>query len=545
MKKIILIIILIGSQIGFSQELKETEKLSSLCKIWGFLKYYHPTVAKGNFNWDEQLLTILPKIKQSKNKEDLSKIYLDWIESLGVIKVCKSCNDVSKKEYFEKNFNLTWIQNTEMFTDELSKKLKYIENNRIQGNNYYVSSANEGNIEVKNEPKYENFEFPNENYRLLNLFKYWNIIEYFYPYKYLTDENWNDVLNKMIPKIIDANNATEYQLTMLETVIKLDDTHAFFYTDKINDFFGNKWIPAYFKIIENKAIITNFYSDSLAKLNDIQIGDVIEQIDGKTINDILREKIKYIHGSNYNTKLKNSYKAIFNGTTDSVKITLNRNGILYNKTARRYSRENFKHKNEIIVKYKILAGNIGYADMTFLEMKDVDKMMLELKSTKAIIIDYRKFMNFIPYLIARRLIKTDKEFLKLIEPDLSYPGKFNWKKTNVVSPMKNEYYSGKVIVLVNEHTQSASEYATMLLQTGDSVTTIGSQTAGADGDVSHIDFFGFKSYISGLGVFYPDGTETQRKGIKINIEVHPTIKGIQEQKDEVLGRAIEFINNKK
>jgi hypothetical protein len=57
-KKIILIFILIVSHFGFSQELVKVENLSSLCKIWGFLKYYHPNVAKGDFNFDEQLLTI-------------------------------------------------------------------------------------------------------------------------------------------------------------------------------------------------------------------------------------------------------------------------------------------------------------------------------------------------------------------------------------------------------------------------------------------------------------------------------------------------------
>ena len=58
-----LFLILLNSQIIYSQsKLSETEKLASLCKVWGFLKYYHPNVAKGNFNWDEQLLNTLPKI---------------------------------------------------------------------------------------------------------------------------------------------------------------------------------------------------------------------------------------------------------------------------------------------------------------------------------------------------------------------------------------------------------------------------------------------------------------------------------------------------
>ena len=191
MKKFILIFILIGSQLGFSQQLKKVEKLASLCKIWGFLKYYHPNVAKGDLNFDEQFLTIIPKIEQAKNKEDLSKVYLDWIESLGTVKVCKTCNESSNKKYFDKNFDLSWTQSTESFTSGLVDNLKYIENNRYQGKSYYVTSTNNGNIEIKNEPKYDNFEFPNENYRLLGLFKFWNTIEYFYPYKYLTNQKDN------------------------------------------------------------------------------------------------------------------------------------------------------------------------------------------------------------------------------------------------------------------------------------------------------------------------------------------------------------------
>ena len=179
--------------------------------------------------------------------------------------------------------------------------------------------------------------------------------------------------------------------------------------------------------------------------------------------------------------------------------------------------------------------------MGVLEMDDVEKMMDSFKSTKAIIIDFRNYPKFAPYLLARRFIKTEKEFAKLTEPDLSYPSKFKWKKTKTITPIHNQFYSGKIIILVNEETQSAAEYSTMMLQTGENTITIGSQTAGADGNISLAEFIGFKSYVSGLGVYYPDGTETQRKGVKIDIEVRPTIKGILEGKDEILEKAIELI----
>ena len=71
-------------------------------------------------------------------------------------------------------------------------------------------------------------------------------------------------------------------------------------------------------------------------------------------------------------------------------------------------------------------------------------------------------------------------------------------------------------------------------------------TAGADGNVSRISLPGnILTMISGLGVYYPDGTETQRKGVKIDIVIHPSIKGIKEGKDELLEKAIEIINTGK
>lgn len=76
----------------------DIEKLASLCKVWGFLKYYHPNVANGTYNWDDQLLTIIPKVEKAESKDELSKIYLDWIKSLGEVKLCKSCDTETKKK---------------------------------------------------------------------------------------------------------------------------------------------------------------------------------------------------------------------------------------------------------------------------------------------------------------------------------------------------------------------------------------------------------------------------------------------------------------
>ena len=124
------------------------------------------------------------------------------------------------------------------------------------------------------------------------------------------------------------------------------------------------------------------------------------------------------------------------------------------------------------------------------------------------------------------------------------PGEFNFDDGLKVGIKRGWSYKGqKVVVLVNELSQSQAEYTAMAFRAGDKTTVIGSTTAGADGNVSRIDLpGGMRTMISGIGVYYPDGTETQRVGIVPDIEVKPTIEGIKNGQDEVLEKAVELIN---
>jgi C-terminal processing protease CtpA/Prc len=103
-------------------------------------------------------------------------------------------------------------------------------------------------------------------------------------------------------------------------------------------------------------------------------------------------------------------------------------------------------------------------------------------------------------------------------------------------------YAGKVLILVNELTQSSAEFHAMALRAVPGALVLGSTTAGADGNVSAIVLPGnVTTRITGVGMYYPDGRETQRIGIVPDIEVKPTIKGISEGRDEVLEKAVQLI----
>ena len=202
-----------------------------------------------------------------------------------------------------------------------------------------------------------------------------------------------------------------------------------------------------------------------------------------------------------------------------------------------------KNKND---KFKILENNIGYVNMGNIYVKHIPEMIAALESTKAIIFDMRNYPNETYDAISKFLNSKEKNFAIYTKPDLTYPGKFKWSEPQPTGSENPNNYKGKVIILLNEESMSQSEWTAMCFQTAGNTTIIGSQTAGADGNVTNIDYMkAFHSSFSGIGVYYPDKRETQRIGIIPDIEVKPTIKGIQEGKDEVLQRAIKFIETGK
>ncbi|MBL4746816.1 MAG: hypothetical protein JKY08_10665 [Flavobacteriaceae bacterium] len=519
----------------------ETNNLQSLCKIWGFLKYYHPNVAEGKFDWDAALLQVLPTVKEIDNNVDLSNFYIKWIHSLGTIKKRRV---KPSKDSFDKNFDLTWMGEASFLTDSLKNNLKYIERNRHQGKSQYVKLGKYGEIKILNEKKYKTVDYPEEDYRLLNLFRYWNVINYFYPHKYLMDTHWNVTLKEMMPLFRNAATRLEYHLAMNQLVSRLDDGHVYFSTPQIKDYFGPKYLPFLLTYDKNSnAVVTKILNDSLATLNHIERGDLLLKFKGSKIATIFENTKKYIKASSVNAK----YRKLSNTSlrsTDSVIIELQRKGKKIENKIALYDPKYYKYGDGSKVKWKILKNNIGYVNTANVRIKEVSLMMKNLEKTTGLIIDIRYYPSYLIKVLLNYLSEDRSPFSVHISPDISYPGKFNLTKNYSGKKNKN-YYKGAVVILVNENTISRGEYLAMALQSLKNVYTIGRQTAGSDGELSRVEFVGgYRTTFTGVGVLYPDGNESQRKGVKIDKVVKFHLDDFIKGEDSILNEAILYLTNK-
>ncbi|GGC42878.1 hypothetical protein GCM10011386_38940 [Parapedobacter defluvii] len=194
--------------------------------------------------------------------------------------------------------------------------------------------------------------------------------------------------------------------------------------------------------------------------------------------------------------------------------------------------------------FRQLSNTIGYVNHGLLKKSDLPLLREQINGCKGLIIDMRTPPKATIGLgFAHYLLDTGKPFIKFTHSSLSEAGTFRYTPNSLVGLENSEYFRGPVVILVNESTQSSAEFYTMAYQQAPYAWTIGSQTAGADGNIAMIQLpFDYKVLISSLGIYYPDGSETQQVGIRIDQEVRPTLKGIREGRDEQLEKAVEYIN---
>jgi len=279
-------IIQLSQRLNSGEEEFLTTNLELLGKLWGFLKYHHPEIGKGKYDWDDELFQLLPKYIEISSTEQRDEFLLHWINKYGEIPVCKTCKDTPADAFLKPDFS--WLDEIKM-SALLKAKVIEIYKNRFLGILYYVRVGSNPNF--INDKRYLNEKKPNTSLRLLALYRYWNMVQYFYPYKYLTDTKWDDVLKKYISIFVLAETALDYQLAVLQLLSETNDTHSYLFGQyKIDSLRGGKTAPFSTKFVENKFMVDEFFAPYQKSLTGLHRGDIITHINGKKI-DLLQNQL--------------------------------------------------------------------------------------------------------------------------------------------------------------------------------------------------------------------------------------------------------------
>jgi hypothetical protein len=183
--------------------------------------------------------------------------------------------------------------------------------------------------------------------------------------------------------------------------------------------------------------------------------------------------------------------------------------------------------------------SVAYLKLSGVVAADAAEYVRRASAAKVFVIDIRNYpAQFVVFALGRHLAPGPRAFARFTAGSTADPGVFVWRPP-VTLPAAAPTFPGRVVVLVDETSQSQAEYTAMAFRTAPGALVVGSTTAGADGNVSPVPLpGGLRAMISGIGVFYPDKRPTQQVGIVPDLEVRPTIAGIRAGRDEVLEAAV-------
>jgi hypothetical protein len=404
---------------------------------------------------------------------------------------------------------------------------------------------------------YAEMEFPAAEYRLLALFRFWNVINYFYPYKHLIDRPWDDVLPAYIPRFEANKAAADYQLTLRELVAEIHDSHGSVggNTRAAAERLGRFMPPFEVRFIEGRTVVSTVFEG----VTEVKVGDVILEVNGEPVEKVRERYGRYIASSTPQALMRNVHFDLLRGpengrlrlkvcgADDAVRETK----VVINVPASDPRWLKLIRGNKKLPVYTVLPSGYGYVDLDRLEPGDVDKMFEAVKATPATIFDMRGYPKGTAWEIAPRLTeKTNVAAASFLNPiweginlgNLDYAGGTNFTFTQYLPERKGEVYKGKVVMLINEFAQSQSEHTAMFFESATDVTFIGTPTAGANGDITYAVLPGNLAVsFSGHDVRHADGRQLQRLGIQPTLKVVPTVKGYLAGRDEILEAAVEYL----
>ncbi|MCY0970084.1 S41 family peptidase [Chryseobacterium wangxinyae] len=570
MKFLIFLSLFITSTLYAQSNRFSDRDLFDLAKVWGFIKYYHPAASQGKIDWDDALLKSLC----NPNKSSTDEIITSWLDqadqsSSDQIAVRKSeCDSITLRNYDDSWINKLNPANRKRLLD-LTAQPKNV------GSFYSNPVENSIRFNSTNEKTYTQFS---ADIKMLELFRIWNAIEYFYPYKYLLDEKWDHVLQKYIPLFKKIKTETDYKSAVMQLAAEIQDSHVEIKKTLQYDVVGKFSAPFIFQIADGKVVITGIKDEAKMMNANLEVGDLITKINGKSVLESLNINSKYFAYSNEAVKLREAYSYLFSSNDpNSVIEGVKKNGKAF-KTVMERTERIFQNEwdKDGIPNYQLFYKNKTYTYLTYnekesrlnptyplddkvyfefasLKATEIPSLMEKYQNTKGMVFDLRGYNNDGSLIkIFDYLLSKPEHFGIMTQADFSQPGKFCFvdniiDKTYKFAGKNNpNAYKGQIVVLINEYTQSAAELWAMIFKKVPNVIFVGSQTAGADGNKTSIKMTdGNEIIFSGLGIYYPNGDETQRIGIQPDIVVRPTVESIRNNQDLLLLKAFELIDQKK
>ena len=531
----------------------QKESLYKLAKVWGYVKYRHPSIIAGQINWDAELFRVMPQVLQAADEKAVNTVLLDWLNRFpfeqATAEAAQSELEMLAGAPGTRN-DSSWISDRAFLGEGLCAYLETLSHTHAGDWTYAYTAREDGRVDFSNEDPWPDFDGTDDGLRLLGAFRFWNAFTYFSPNVDITRIDWDQALRNAIDDMLAARDRTGYERALGRLTAQTGDGHVMLETPDLSfvRFYGNHCLPCTFLSIDGEVVGKAVPADC----KTLQPGDVLLAVDGMTMADRIAELSEYFPLPEPDKFANVLFYPLMSVAGETSQVTLRRNG--EELTVEVANRKGYYGGPAPAESGLMEDGRIGYIAPGTLQEGELEELMTTFADTDGLVVDLRQYPSvIITYLLAEYLNPTPTTFAIMEFPSLADPGRFfQMSYSSGAGAMAQQglsdgtepvpLYTGKVVLLMDETSQSRAEFAIMSLRQAPGAVVVGSPSVGADGDALYISLpGGCRTRFTTLGVLTPEGEETQRVGLQPDVVCTPTVEGIAAGRDELLEKAVELI----
>jgi C-terminal processing protease CtpA/Prc len=372
----------------------------------------------------------------------------------------------------------------------------------------------------------------------------WNVFQHFYPYFDVTKTNWNDAFITAIKEAYISKTGYDFYRTLQKLVAKLKDGHGDVsgtVTAGNEDFaLALQWAW-----IEGQLVITKVLNDNI----QIKAGDIVTAINRIPAEKYFQNVYQYISAATPGWLDYRAQTETLLGRQDSeVTLTVldDQNTKKEIMVMRSLSYGDYFRKLNDINKegFRKIKDSIYYINIGKASMKEIAGKLSDLQNAKALICDLRGYPQGNHELISYFLLQNDTSRSWMRVPEIIYPDQENitgYREMGWEMKPLQPHLNAKVFFIIDGRAVSYAESYMSFIEHYKLATIIGQPSAGTNGNVNTFTLPGpFQIAWTGMKVLKHDGSQHHGIGILPDVYVQKTIRGIRENKDEFLDKAIEL-----
>jgi len=398
--------------------------------------------------------------------------------------------------------------------------------------------------------------------RLLAGVRVWSALRARHAHRDLYDDDIDELFLRTIPALEAARYATQYAAALRLLTGAMADAQAAVRGASVDSVIGVASAPFRVRWIEDRAIITDVIRDSLTTALALSPGMEVTAADGYPLPAWITDRRGLVSAPNQWTRQRLLMQELPLGPGGSalfkVRDAMGRERQLNIPRRASYVRALPVWSRPDAPAVRTLPGGVTYVDLERLGADTVRAVLEAARSARGWLLDLRGHevheavqqvvlaaVRRVPAAVALREVHryVTAPCMTEVQRDVATQcASTRDERARLTVGDTARHFAGRLVVLIDERTQGASERLALALEAVAPVTFVGSASAGSPAEPYQMSVPGLLTVSVPLAeIRRADGGQVQRVGITPLVELRPTVRGVRNAQDDVLDRAQQWL----